>query len=119
MARWLGPRLPNDCRIIVSPAVRAQQTAHALQRAFETSDVLAPGASVSDVLRVANWPIAPVTTLIVGHEPTLGAVSGHLLDGIGCQRSLAKGALIWMESINDEPARAILKRAVAPHSINP
>ncbi len=114
MARWLGARLPADCRIVASPAVRAQQTADALAREFETSSSLAPGATVSEVLRVANWPAASVTTLIVGHEPTLGAVAGHLLDGFGAQRTLSKGAVVWMASIDDEGVRAILKAAMTP-----
>ena len=114
VAQWLSLRLPSDCRILVSPALRAQQTAQALKRAFETSSALAPGSAVSDVLQAASWPVASVATLIVGHEPTLGAVAGYLLDGVGSQRALSKGAVAWMSSIDGEPTRAILKTAVTP-----
>ena len=80
MARWLRERLPPECRIVVSPAVRARQTAEALGLPFETKSELAPGASVVDVLRASGWPDAIATTLVVGHEPTLGHVAAHLLD---------------------------------------
>ena len=87
MARWLAPRLPDDCRILVSPAVRAQQTAQALRRPFQTVPELASGASVEAVLRVIDWPAAGGMTLIVGHEPTLGHVAAYLLPGDGERQS--------------------------------
>ena len=42
VAKWLEPRLPDACRILVSPAARAQQTALALERKFKTKNELAP-----------------------------------------------------------------------------
>ena len=50
MARWLAPRLPADLRMIVSPARRAQETALALGRSFETIEALAPGCDVATLL---------------------------------------------------------------------
>ena len=47
MAAWLDAHLPDTCRILVSPADRAQQTALALQRKSKTVPELGPGASVS------------------------------------------------------------------------
>ena len=96
MAQWLRGRLPQGCRIVVSPAMRARQTADALGLSFETKAEVAPGATVVDVLRVAGWPDA-AATLIVGHEPTLGRVAAHLLDGTG-ERPLAKGSVVWIAS---------------------
>ena len=75
MAAWLDAHLPDTCRILVSPADRAQQTALALQRKFKTVAELGPGASVSAVLAAANWPESREPVLIVGHQPTLGAVA--------------------------------------------
>ncbi|HEX6136244.1 MAG TPA: histidine phosphatase family protein, partial [Casimicrobiaceae bacterium] len=40
--KWLDEHLPANCRILVSPAKRAQQTAEALKRKFRTRDELAP-----------------------------------------------------------------------------
>ena len=42
MAAWLDTHLPDTCRVLVSPADRAQQTAQALQRKFRTVPELAP-----------------------------------------------------------------------------
>jgi phosphohistidine phosphatase len=116
MARWLGPRLPGDCRILVSPAVRAQQTAHALERPFETVEALASGASVDDALRVAEWPFAIVTTLDGGHEPTLGRVVAHLL-AVDDERPLAKGAVVGLSSADDEEHAARVAFEVAPATV--
>jgi len=96
MARWLAPRLPASARILVSPAVRAQQTAAALKRTFQTSAALAPGAAAADVLRVAGWPDGPQIVLVVGHEPTLGEVVAQLLHGEATGQPLRKGALAWL-----------------------
>ena len=116
MARWLTPRLPEDCRIVASPAVRAQQTVQALHRHYEIAPLLAPGASIADVLKVAGWPAAVLTTLIVGHEPTLGAVVGHLLHQM--ERPLDKGAIVWLSSAgDDEAAPALVRHALAPHAL--
>jgi phosphohistidine phosphatase len=116
-ARWLAPRLPANCRIRVSPAVRAQQTAHALTLPFETDAQLATGASVADVLAVAQWPDADTAALIVGHEPTLGRVVAHLLYGSDTERPLPKGGVVWLASGVHETARAILKAAIDPASV--
>ncbi|HEY7757791.1 MAG TPA: histidine phosphatase family protein, partial [Burkholderiales bacterium] len=42
MARWLREHLPEDTRVIVSPARRAQETAQALTSDFETTEAVAP-----------------------------------------------------------------------------
>src|SRR5438477_12429982 len=66
MAEWLERHLPDSCRILVSPADRAQQTALALQRKSRTVFVLGPGASVMAVLVVAYWPDSRETVRLVG-----------------------------------------------------
>lgn len=115
MAAWLLPRLPDDCVILASPALRAQQTVQALKRPYTTVAALEPGAAVGDVLRIVDWPDALVTTLIVGHEPTLGAVASYLLGG--SPRALDKGAVVWATSAGSIEAPAVLKAAVAPNSL--
>src|SRR3989339_175632 len=46
MATFLRSRMPQDTRILVSPAVRAQQTASALTKHFITEPAIAPNCSV-------------------------------------------------------------------------
>ena len=44
MAKWIRAHQPRDMRIIVSPAVRTQQTAEALKLPFETHRKIGPEA---------------------------------------------------------------------------
>ena len=56
MADWLNQRLAETTRILVSPAVRTQQTAKALDRSFKTVQSIAPDATVEAVLKAVRWP---------------------------------------------------------------
>ncbi|HKU71743.1 MAG TPA: histidine phosphatase family protein, partial [Burkholderiales bacterium] len=56
MASWLKERLPKDARVLVSPAKRAQQTAAALTRRYETLNDIGTSASPQSVLDAAGWP---------------------------------------------------------------
>ena len=113
MAGWLASRLPEGCRIIVSPARRTLETAAALGRPHQTLDELAPGASVEDVLEAAQWPAAKAV-LVVGHQPTLGDVASRLLvdDAIGW--SMKKGAIVWIAQRDDDGAAVKLRAALSP-----
>jgi phosphohistidine phosphatase len=96
IAAWLDQRLPDTCRIIVSPARRAQQTALALERKFETKDEIAPDVAPQSVLAAAHWPDGRDTVLVVGHQPTLGRVAALLLAGEDREWSIPKGAIWWL-----------------------
>jgi len=98
MAAWLKPRLPDNTHVLVSPAKRAQQTASSLTKDFTTEDTVTTGASVQSVLKAANWPHAEGAVLIVGHQPTLGAVAAHLLAGQNTSWSIKKGSIWWLSS---------------------
>ena len=115
MAQWLDSHLPDTCRVLVSPADRAQQTALALQRKFRTVPELAPGASVDAVLAAANWPDSREPVLIVGHQPTIGAVASFLLSGEEAYWSVRKGAVWWLSNrAREGGAAVVLKAVVAP-----
>lgn len=98
MARWLAPRLPADLRLIVSPARRAQETAHTLERSFETIESLSPGTDVTTLLRVAGWPEAERPVMLVGHQPTLGEAAARLLEGRQVSWRIGTGAVWWLRS---------------------
>lgn len=114
MAGWLNPRLPDDVRLLVSPAKRTQQTAAALKRDFITVEDVAPGASVDSVLAAAGWPKGG-TVLVVGHQPTLGEVAARLLAGQSASWSIKKGA-VWWFSGKAQPGgiHVVLHAAMAP-----
>lgn len=112
MAAWLNTRLPDGCRVLASPAARAQQTAQALQRKMEILPVLAPGAGVGDVLKAAGWPGSEQDSVVVaGHQPDLGRVAAHLLGGRG-SLSIKKGAVWWFSSRERADGNEVLLRAV-------
>ena len=111
IADWLVPRLPEGCRIVVSPALRAQQTARALGRPFATDARVAAGASPEAVLAAVSWPDgAPV--LVVAHQPTLGQVASLVLDGEADDRSMRAGEVLWIAS--DDGARATVAHTLTP-----
>ena len=95
VAAWLKPRLPERCEILVSPAVRTQQTAAALGLPYSTSVEVGTGAVAADFLAAAGWPERRSALLIVGHQPTLGRVAATLLSGKEADWEIAKGALWW------------------------
>lgn len=119
MAAWLVRRLPQDARVLVSPARRTQQTAIALGRRYDTIDELAIGATVTSVLAAAAWPDSRVTVLIVGHQPTLGEVAAYLLSGEPQPWSIKKGAVWWLSTqMRDGRAAATLRAAIGPDLVS-
>ena len=56
MADWLNQRIAHSTRILVSPAVRCQQTAKALGKKFKTLPELAPDGNGEALLKAARWP---------------------------------------------------------------
>jgi phosphohistidine phosphatase len=115
IARWLGPRLPADLRLVASPAVRAQETARALARSFETHEGLAPGADAEALLEVAGWPDAERPVMLVGHQPTLGEAAAQLIDGRHTSWRIGKGAVWWLRSRKRKGrGEAILLLAIEP-----
>jgi phosphohistidine phosphatase len=112
MGVWLDSHLPQTARILVSPADRAQETALALKRKFKTVENLAPGASVAAVLAAAGWPESREPVLVVGHQPTLGAVASFLLAGDEAYWSVRKGAVWWLSNRDRGGDAAVVLRVV-------
>lgn len=96
VAAWLNRVLPDSTRVIASPARRTQQTAKALDRKFETSDALAPDASVASLLAQARWPDSRRPVLLVGHQPTLGLLASTLLAGQAQPWSIKRAGVWWL-----------------------
>jgi phosphohistidine phosphatase len=113
MADWLNPRLPQDIRILVSPATRAVQTAQALGREYEVVSSLAPGARAEDILDAAGWPDSIRPVLVVGHQPTLGQVAMQLLSGQAGDLTIKKGGVWWFQSRDRRGQMQVELRAVA------
>ena len=119
VAEWLERHLPDSARVLVSPSVRARETAEALGRKFHIVPELAPGAPAAQVLIAAGWPDNRHAVVVVGHQPTLGQVASLLMFGQEQELSMRKGAAWWMtnRSREDEEmrqSRLTLRAAVCP-----
>jgi phosphohistidine phosphatase len=101
--------------IIVSPLLRAQQMAAAVQRELDsppisTSEFLASSSAPGQILDQLKSPGAP-GILLVGHEPHLSKVISLLISGAEGQKiEMKKGSLACVEIAAPlEPGRGILK----------
>lgn len=117
MAEWLTTQLPENCRILVSPAVRCLQTVEPLERKFKMLRELAPGAEAEDILRAANWPHAKEAVLVVGHQPTLGQVAALLMTGEPLDWDIKKGNAWWFVQREALEPNSLYLRAVMSPSL--
>ncbi|GAB1232385.1 phosphohistidine phosphatase SixA [Ferrigenium sp. UT4] len=118
MAAFLRNRLSEPIRILVSPAKRTQQTAHAFSKSFTTYPAVGPGASAQSVLQAAGWPDAEGTVLVVGHQPVLGQIAALLLADSGNGFSIRKGAIWWLSRhTRDGDYQTNLRLAIAPENL--
>ncbi|HEY9101351.1 SixA phosphatase family protein [Chitinimonas sp.] len=118
MAQWLSARLPSHVRILASEALRARQTAAALDPAHQVDAGLNPGASTDAYLQIANWPEYGGTTILVGHQPTLGRLAAKLLSGMEADWAAKKGAIWWLQyRLRDGKAQVGLKAMLAPDQL--
>lgn len=113
MAAWLQERLPKDAVVLASPARRAQETARALTKKFETSGEVGTGATAQSILAAAGWPEGKGTVVVVGHQPTLGQAAALALSGKVAEWSVKKGAIWWLERRARDDSTA-LRAVIAP-----
>lgn len=120
MAEWLGKHAPKKLRILVSPALRCQQTAQALGLPFETDKRLGCESNVPELLAATGWPnwgaesAASGAVLVVGHQPTLGQTAALLLSGTESDWSIKKGAVWWFSNRTRQGETQNVLRAVIP-----
>lgn len=118
MAVFLQRHLPANTRILVSPATRTRQTVAALTDKFTVVNSLAPNASAHAILQAARWPQSSEPVLIVGHQPTLGAVAALLLGSAEASLSIKKGALWWFSRrARDDAAQTTLRLVITPEML--
>jgi phosphohistidine phosphatase len=118
VAAWLLQRLPSRFALLSSPAVRARQTAEALEAQLKTHARLAPGASVAEVLEAADWPRRKAAVVIVGHQPTLGCVASYLVSGSPVEWTLKKGGLWWLTyRVRNGEGQVVVRAVMAPDMV--
>ncbi|HZV62627.1 MAG TPA: histidine phosphatase family protein [Methylophilaceae bacterium] len=114
MASWLRARLPNNTRILVSPARRTQETAAALGMDFSTCQALAPGAEPEAILEAAGWPNASDNVLVVSHQPALGAAAALAITGHPHYWNVDIGNVWWLSSVSPDEKESGVLRAIIP-----
>lgn len=118
VARYLHPALPANCRVLVSPAKRAIQTAQTLQRPLEIVQALSPNGSVDAMLTALNWPqvaTSDETVVMVGHQPWLGLLMSYLVNGEDRQIEVRNALAYWLVSENREgKAMCVAKTLFGP-----
>ena len=115
MGEWIRQHQPKDLRIVVSPAVRTQQTAEALKLPFETNRKIGPEACVSELIAASGWPHGNGAVLIVGHQPVLGQAVAYLLGFSNGECSVRKGAVWWLRSrVRDGATQTIVVSVQTP-----
>jgi phosphohistidine phosphatase len=115
MAHFISGRLPPNTRILVSPAVRAQQTAAALTSHFITAPNLSVNATPQAALATAGWPMAGGAVLLVGHQPWMGELAAQLMTGHADYWSIKKGAVWWFSRREREgDFQTVLRLAISP-----
>lgn len=112
MAKWLKLHLPKKIKILVSPTVRTQQTAHVLALPFEVEPKIAVGADAADLIAAAHWPDHSGAIILVGHQPSLGRLAALLLSGLEADWSVKKGSVWWFSKRSREGRDQTVLRAV-------
>lgn len=107
MARWLIENLPENTKVLCSPAQRCIETLSALQELndvrqkkilMEVSvvDYLSIGSKIESVAKeVLNYDVNQ-TFLIVGHQPNLGQLIAKLLGMVERACLVKKGSVWWL-----------------------
>lgn len=107
MAHWLKRHLPENTLLISSAALRAFQTAQALNKSSSTQinvqAALNPTASLQQTLAFLASFSTKSNVILVGHQPLLGRLAGHLLGLNLSDLNIKKGAIWWLR-LESNPA---------------
>ena len=115
VAFWLDRNLPQKCKVFVSEAKRAQQTARCLPRKHKTFAELNPDARPTHVLDAVGWGSQTEPIVVIGHQPWMGECIHWLLKGGTTPLAVRKGAVWWLQSrARDEATEVIVRTVITP-----
>lgn len=117
ISTWIKKNVPGPYKVFGSSALRASQTASYFGEPYEYVDdfgYMKDSATASAVLKYANWPLADVTTIFVGHQPTVGRINSVLHSGFEQDSNMEGGSLWWFTSDHDNKNQlAMLKTVIS------
>lgn len=96
MAQWLERQLPENAKVMSSPAKRTEQTVQPLGRKYKLRDELSQQATVEHALELAQWPNSKHCLLLVTHQPLIGHMVSHLLGISNTEMVIKKGSIWWL-----------------------
>lgn len=116
VAFWLDRNLPQQCKVFVSEAKRAQQTARSLPRKSKTLAELNPDATPQEVLAAVGWGSQTEPIVIVGHQPWIGESIHWLLMDAVAPMTVRKGAVWWLQSrpLHASAFEVIVRTVITP-----
>jgi len=94
VSRWMEKRLDSSSIIFSSPSLRTIQTAQCLGRKIQVLDLLYHG-SAKQIFSFLHWPELQSSTVIVGHQPSIGRLASLILTGEDFPLVLEPGAFFW------------------------
>jgi phosphohistidine phosphatase len=112
VAFWLDRNLPQHCRVFVSEAKRAQQTARCLTRKSKVLPQLNPDATADEVLAAVGWGQHAEPIVVIGHQPWMGECVNRLLFGNAAALPVRKGAAWWLQLRERDGLTEVTLRAV-------
>jgi phosphohistidine phosphatase len=112
VAFWLDRNLPQHCRVFVSEARRAQQTARCLPRKHKTLPELNPDSEPARVLAAVGWGSQSEPIVLIGHQPWIGQCIHWLLMDAVAPLTVRKGAAWWLQSRARDDSTEVVVRAV-------
>jgi phosphohistidine phosphatase len=117
VGEWLNGQLPEQCRILVSPAVRCLQTADGLGRRYTTHDALNTDTTPERMLEACGWPDNRFPALLVGHQPQLGQLAALILAGSAQPWKIRKAGVFWIKGSDADDKLPFIRLAVGPELI--
>jgi len=114
---WLDGALPEQCRVLVSPAVRCLQTADRLGRRYTIHDALNTESTPERMLEACGWPGHRFPALLIGHQPQLGQLAALILAGAAQPWKIRKAGIFWIKGSDTEGNLPFIRLAAGPEMI--
>lgn len=114
---WLAQQLPEQCRVLVSPAKRCLQTADGLGRRYTVHEALDTDSTPERMLETCGWPDHRFPALLIGHQPQLGELAALILAGTKQPWKIRKAGVLWIKGSDAEDNLPFIRLAVGPELI--
>jgi len=108
----LADRVPAIDLVLTSPLVRAVQTAQIFSAALKHEGLLKvhrsllPDMPVGAIETLLNEQVGK-TLVLVGHQPSMGAMAAHLMGMQSFPKQVAPGTVVGLERADEQPPEGV------------